>query len=46
MKVSKISEMVSGKPLPEWKKQLKIEIAATNQVGQEVDTPFVIININ
>ena len=38
--------MVTKKPLPRWKKQLVVEAAVSDDDGEDVDIPFILINVD
>ncbi|THH10090.1 hypothetical protein EW145_g1564 [Phellinidium pouzarii] len=45
-KISEVVEMISKKPLPEWKKQLILEVIVTDEEGEDVEVPFIVVNVD
>ncbi|KAL5487808.1 UBA1 [Sanghuangporus weigelae] len=45
-KISEVVEMISKKPLPEWKTQLILEVIAMDEEMEDVEVPFIVVNVN
>ncbi|KAG8967631.1 hypothetical protein FRC03_009660 [Tulasnella sp. 419] len=45
MKMSKLVETVSKKPIPPTTKQLTVEIMVTDEEGEDVEVPFLVVRI-
>lgn len=45
LKFSDLVEHVSKKPVEDWQKSLLCEIMVTDEEGEDVDVPFVIVNL-
>lgn len=45
-KISEVVEMISRKPLPEWKTQLILEVIAMDEEMEDVEVPFIVVNVD
>ena len=45
MKFSKLGETVSKKPLPSHVKHLIVEVMVTDEEGEDVEVPFIVVRI-
>lgn len=45
-KISEVVEMISKKPLPEWKTQLILEVIAMDEEMEDVEVPFIVVNVD
>lgn len=45
-KISEVVEMISKKPLPSWKQQLILEVIVSDEEGEDVEVPFIVVNID
>ena len=45
-KISEVVEMISKKPLPEWKKQLLLEVIVMDEEMEDVEVPFIVVNVD
>ncbi|CCO27611.1 ubiquitin-activating enzyme E1 [Rhizoctonia solani AG-1 IB] len=45
MKMSELVEHVSKKPIPPWTKNLIVEVIASDEEGEDVEIPFIVVKI-
>ena len=45
-KISEVVEMISKKPIPAWKQQLILEVIVSDEEGEDVEVPFIVVNID
>ena len=45
-KISEVVEMISKKTLPEWKKQLLLEVIVMDEEMEDVEVPFIVVNVD
>lgn len=45
-KISEVVEMISKKRLPEWKKQLILEVIVMDEEMEDVEVPFIVVDID
>lgn len=45
-KISEVVEMISKKPIPAWKQQLILEVIVCDEEGEDVEVPFIVVNID
>ncbi|KAH8118344.1 ubiquitin activating enzyme [Phellopilus nigrolimitatus] len=45
-KISEVVEMISKKPLPEWKKQLILEVIVMDEEFEDVEVPFIVVHVD
>ena len=45
-KISEVVEMITKKPLPEWKTQLILEVIAMDEEMEDVELPFIVVNVD
>lgn len=45
-KISEVVELIGKKPLPEWKTQLILEVIAMDEEMEDVEVPFIVVNVD
>ena len=45
-KISEVVEMISKKPLPDWKRQLILEVIVMDEEMEDVEVPFIVVNVD
>jgi len=45
-KISEVVTMISKKPIPDWKNYLILEVIVSDEEGEDVEVPFIVVRIN
>lgn len=45
-KISEVVKMITRKPLPEWKRHLILEVIVSDEEGEDVEVPFVVVHVD
>lgn len=45
-KIGEVVKMISKKPIPDWKRHLIVEVMVSDEDGEDVDVPFIVIRLD
>lgn len=45
-KISEVVTMISKKPIPDWKNYLVLEVIVSDEEGEDVEVPFIVVRID